>query len=245
MQAWQYVVATVVGVISIAWMSFAIVRLFTRRASAKATVREATAVESGLSGAPIPEGVRLFDAWSYRVGARFAGRIRIAVSNGRVAVAGPRVPRMLYQAWIWVQGLLLALVIPFVAAGAVTLDWRWIAAAVSLFFASFCVSMGGAGLWPGLGELFVTKEGHFFALEFPRNSVNQVDIGKGWSKGGLEVVLFPYKTAVDKMAGQRAVSFFAPDEYGREVRFAMELYTEADVRELSGMLGGTVTGESA
>jgi hypothetical protein len=245
MQAWQYVVTAVVAVISIGWMSFATVRLFTRRASAKANVREATAVESGLAGATIPEGTRVFDAWSYRVGARFAGRIRIAVSDERVAVAGPRIPRLLYQMWIWVQGLLLALVPPVIVAGAVMLDWRWIVSAVAIFVVSFGVSMGGAGLWPGLGELFVTKEGHFFALEFPRESVNQVDVGKGWSKGGLEVVLFPYKAGIDKMAGQRAVSFFAPDEHGREVRFAMELFTEADVRELSGMLGGTVTGESA
>jgi hypothetical protein len=245
MQAWQYVPVAVVGVISIGWMSFAIVRLFTRPASAKATVREATAVESGLTGATIPEGARVFDAWSYRVGARFAGRIRIAVYDERVAVAGPRVPRMLYQMWIWIQGLLLALVLPGIVTGAVTLDWRWIVAAVAVLVVSFCVSMGGAGLWPGLGELFVTKEGHFFALEFPRASVNQVDIGKGWSKGGLEVVLFPYKAGIDKMAGQRAVSFFAPDEHGREVRFAMELHTETNVRELAGMLGGIVTGESA
>jgi len=245
MQAWQQVVVAVVGVISMGWMSFAIVRLFTRPASAKATVREATAVESGLAGATITEGARVFDAWSYRVGARFAGRIRLAVYDERVAVAGPRVPRMLYEIWIWVQGLLLALVPPGIVAGAVTLDWRWIVAAVAVFVVSFCVSMGGAGLWPGLGELFVTKEGHFFALEFPRASVHQVDIGKGWSKGGLEVVLFPYKAGIDKMAGQRTVSFFAPDEHGCEVRFAMELHSEANVRELAGMLGGIVTGESA
>jgi len=241
MQAWQWIVAAAVGVASIGWMSFATVRLFTRRASAKAIVREATAFESGLAGAQIPEGVRVFDAWSYRVGARFAGRVRIAVYDERVAVAGPRVPRWLYQMWIWVQGLLLALVIPAIVTGAITLDWRWIAAAAAVFAISFSVSMGGAGLWPGLGELFVTKEGHFFALDFPRASVNQVDVGKGWSKGGLEVVLFPYKAGVDKMAGQRAVSFFAPDEHGREVRFAVDLYTQADVSELVSLLGGSVT----
>lgn len=64
MQAWQYVVVAVVGVISVGWMSFAIVRLFTRPASATAAVREATAVESGLAGATIPKGARVFDAWS-------------------------------------------------------------------------------------------------------------------------------------------------------------------------------------
>jgi len=245
LQSRQQVVAGVVGIMSVGWMALAIVRLFSRRASGTGVVREASAAESGLSGANVPAGVRIFDGWSYRVGARFAGRVRIAVSDGYVAVAGPRVPRTLYRIWIWVQGLLLALVIPALAATFITLDQRWLLTTVVVFVLSFGVSMGGAGLWPGLGELSVTKDARFFALEFPRSCVDQVDVGKGWSKGGLEVVLFPYKAGIDKMAGQRAVSFFAPDESGHEVRFAIDMFSEADVRELTGMLRGTGAGESA
>ena len=42
------------------------------------------------------------------MGARFAGRSRATVYEDRGIVAGPRVPRRLYQAWVWVQGILLA-----------------------------------------------------------------------------------------------------------------------------------------
>lgn len=241
MQTWQQLVIAIVAVASVGWMSLALVRLFSRRAPGKAIVRKATAIESGLVGGTIPEGARVFDGWSYRVGARFAGRVRIAVYEDRVAVAGPRVPRRLYELWMWVQGLLLALVPPAVVAAVITLDWRWIVAAIAIFLVSFGISFGGAGLWPGLGEVMHEK-GYFKALEFPRASVREVDVGKGWSKGGLEVVLFPYRAGVDKMAEGLAVSFFAPDEIGREVRFAIDIYSNEYARELSEMLAGTAVG---
>jgi hypothetical protein len=246
MQTWQGAVVATVAVVSIGWMSFAIVHLFSRRASDKAIVREGNAVESALVGGTVHQGSRVFDGWAYRVGARFAGRVRIAVYDDRVAMAGPRVPRRLYQLWIWTQGLMLALV-PAAATGAVvTLDWRWLVAAVAIFILSFGVSFGGAGLWPGLGELTNGAEnGYFKALEFPRASVREVDIGKGWSKGGLEVVLFPYKAGVDKMAAGRAVSFFAPDEQGHEVRFAIDVYNQEAARALSAMLATQATGMQA
>ena len=49
-------------------------------------------------------------------------------------------------------------------------------------------------------------------------------------------MLFPYKAGVDRMAAWRAVSFFAPDESGREVRFAVHTCSDEDADELSGML---------
>lgn len=244
MQPWQQIVLAFVAVVSIGWMSLALVRLFSRRASGSAVVREATAMESGLVSGTVPEGARVFDGWSYRVGARFAGRVRIAVYDDSVAVAGPRVPRALYETWMWVQGLLLALVPPALIAAVVTLDWRWLVAAIAIFVTSFGISFGGAGLWPGLGEV-LAEQGYFKALAFPRASVREVDIGKGWSKGGLEVVLFPYKAGVDKMSEGLAVSFFAPDEVGREVRFAMDMNTEEYARELSELLTRPSSGKAS
>jgi hypothetical protein len=38
------------------------------------------------------------------------------------------------------------------------------------------------------------------------------------------------------MAKDLAVSFFAPDEHGREVRFAMDMYAPERARELAEML---------
>ena len=61
-------------------------------------------------------------------------------------------------------------------------------------------------------------------------------IGKGWSNGGLAVVLPPYKPMVDKMADRRAVSFFAPDETKHEVRYALHMTSEVDAQELADLL---------
>lgn len=239
MQVWQWVVIAVVAVASLGWMSLALVRLFSRRAADRATVRKGTAVESGLVSGTVPVGARVFDGWAYRVGARFAGRVRIAVYNDSVAVAGPRVPRGLYELWLWVQGLLLALVLPALVAAVVALDWRWFVAALGILVVSWAISIGGAGMWPGLGEVVDNEQGYFKALEFPRESVREVDIGKGWSKGGFEVVLFPYKAGIDKLAEGLAVSFFAPDEFGREVRFAIDMYSNEQAREFARLLAGT------
>lgn len=235
LEAWQQIAIAVVAIASVGWMSLALVRLFSRGAAGRGVVRLATAVESGLVGGTVPEGARVFDGWSYRVGARFAGRVRIAVYEDVVAVAGPRVPRGLYWAWMWAQGLLLALVAPALVAAFLALDMRWILAALTMFVVSFGISFGGAGLWPGLGEVLHQK-GYFKTLEFPRASVSEVDIGKGWSKGGLDIVLLPYKAGVDKMAEGLAVSFFAPDEHGREVRFALDMYAPECAQELSQLL---------
>ena len=181
-----------------------------------------------------------FDGWSYRMGARFAGRVRIAVYPDTVAVSGPRVPSGIYKVWVWLQSLLLAAVFPALAAAIVLLDWRYLLLAVGLFVLSFAVSMGGAGLWPGLGELTAEDgEGRLKALEFPRDAIREIDIGKGWSKGGFEVILFPYLAGINNMAEGRAVSFFAPDETGHEVRFALDMYVESKATELATLLGST------
>jgi hypothetical protein len=234
-QPWQWIIIDIVAVVAVVGMSVSLVRMFSRRAAGRAIVRRGTAVESGLVEGVVPEGARVFDGWAYRVGARFAGRVRIAVYEDLVTVSGPRVPRRLYEAWMWAQGLLLAFAAPALAAAVVALDWRWLAIAIALFVLSFGISFAGAGLWPGLGEV-LSQEGYFKALEFPRAAVREVDVGKGWAKGGLEVVLLPYRPGIDQMSEGLAVSFFAPDEYGHEVRFAVSMYTPQCAAELAALL---------
>jgi hypothetical protein len=233
---WAWWVIVSITVVSLAWMLAALFRLFGRRADAPAVEREATALESALVGATVPEGAVAYDAWSFRVGARFAGRVRIVAQGGRVSVAGPRVPDALYRAWMGFQGVLLALVPPPLVAAVVLWDGRWALVALAAFVVSWAVSMLGAGLWPGLGELAAVESGRFRALDFPLASVSEVDVGRGWSKGGLEVVLFPYRAAIDAMVGRRVVSFFAPDERGREVRFALHMTSDEAAGELADLL---------
>lgn len=233
---WAWWVIATVTLASLAWMFAALFRLFGRRADTRAVEREGTALESALVGASVPDGAVAYDAWSYRVGARFAGRVRIVAQRGRVSVAGPRVSDALYRAWMWIQGILLALVVPMLVAAVVLWDGRWALAALVSFVVSWAVSMLGAGLWPALGELGAVENGRFRALDYPIASVREVDVGRGWSKGGLGVVLFPYRAAIDAMAGRRVVSFFGPDERGREVRFALHMTSDEAARELADLL---------
>lgn len=235
--AWQLAVVAIAGAAGLGMMVSACIRLMSRRSPARAVERPGSALESGAYGVSAPEGVRVFDAWSYRVGARFAGRVRVLVSAHRVVVCGPRVPGHIYDLWIWVQALLLGLVPAALAWALVTLDRRALAFSAGLFVASFVVSILGAGLWPALGELPGIQAGRFPALDLPRSAVSAVRVGAGWSDGGLAVVLAPYRPGIDALAAGRAVSFFGPDERGREVRFALHCYSDAEAEGLAGLLG--------
>ena len=70
------------------------------------------------------------------------------------------------------------------AAGSI-MDGRQVVAALALAFASWSVSIVGAGAWPGLGEAEVMDEARFTAVEFPRTAVDDVTVGVGWSNGGI------------------------------------------------------------
>jgi hypothetical protein len=232
--AWSMVALVAVAAFGV--LGAAVVRLFSRRAQARALEREATAFESALVGAEAVPGARAFDAWSYRVGARFAGRVRIVLDADRVVVAGPRVPRGIYRAWIAAQAALLALVPPLVLAAVLALDPRIALLALLAFIVSWGVSMLGAGLWPGLGELPSVDTGHHRAVSFEGGEVVEIDAGAGWEKGGLGIVLLPYVRAITAFARQRPVSFFAPDEDGLEIRFALHMTSDGAAAELAPLL---------
>lgn len=238
LELWQWLIVGLIAMANVAWMGWNIVRLFSRRSRVPGTVREASAFESAIADAEHPINADAFDVWSYRVGARFAGRVRIVIYPETVSVAGPRIPRGLYRVWIWTQAILLALAPAALIGAIMKLDWRWLVLAFVLAFVSWAVSAGGAGLWPGLGEIEVVDHGRFSAVEFPRDAINSVKVGTGWSDGGLAVVLWPYKAAVDGMARNRAVSFFAPDGDGLLVRYALHAYSEDDATRLAALLRG-------
>jgi hypothetical protein len=231
-------VVAVTAVVAVGWMVANIWRLYSRKATQPATVRQATAAESGLYGAEVPEGARVFDAFAYRVGARFAGRTRIVFDGETVSVAGPRAPKGLYAVWIWVQGLPLALVAPAAVAAVIFLDWRWALAALALLVASVAAMAVGAGVWPGMGEVeWIGTDGYFKALEFPRALANDVRIGRGWARGGLSAIVLLYERGIDQIAKTRAVSFYAPDEDGREVVYALQFLSDDAAQEVAGLLG--------
>lgn len=238
MQMWQWVVVGVVAVACVGYMTFTIARMFGRRADGAAVLREATAFESARVGAEAPTGALAFDAFSYRVPARFAGRCRIVVQDGALSLAGPRVPFGLYAFWIWFQGIILALTPAALVAAIVKLDWKWLVAAVAVFVVAQAVSAIGAGIWPGFGEMEYIEGGRFKAVEFKIEQVHDVKIGAGWADGGINVVVMPVVKGIDQLAEGKAVSFFAPDDEGRDVRHAFHFASATDANEFAGLLGG-------
>ncbi|MHB1342651.1 MAG: hypothetical protein ACYC77_03695 [Coriobacteriia bacterium] len=238
MSLWQYAVVGVVAVICVGYMGVAITRMFSRDAGSTAELRDGTAFESGLATAAMPAGAYAVDGFSYRVPARYAGRVRLVVAGDRVSVTGPRAPKGAYVVWIWVQGLLLALVPAVFVMAAVKLDWKIALLALALFAVNLAFSSLGAGLWPALGEMSILEKGALPALEFSSADVHDVKVGPGWADGGIDVVLLPVKGGIDALSVGRAVSFFAPDEDGRDVRYAIHTYSEADATALAAALGG-------
>lgn len=232
----QWAVIGVVAAACLGPMALTIHRMFSRRGDVeKATERRATAFESALIAEP-PAGVVGYDGFSYRVTARFAGKVRVVVGDGAVVVAGPRVPRGIYVLWIWVQGLLLALVPPLLAWALVALDWRPLLWGLGIGIVSLGISSLGAGLWPGLGEMPFLTDGVHTGLEVPLSSVSDVAVGEGWARGGMETVLLPYKRGIDALAAEHAVSWFASDERGVLVRFAVHLHDADAASQLAEQL---------
>ena len=239
MRPWQAALVGAVALACVGYMGFTIIRMFGRRADGPpAILREATAFESARVGAEAPVGAQAFDAFSYRVPGRLAGRSRLVVDGDTVSLAGPRVPYGIYAIWIWLQGLLLALVPAALVAAAVRLDWRWIVMTLAVFALGQVVSAVGAGIWPGLGETEYIERGRFRAVEFALAQVHDVRVGSGWADGGIDVVVMPVVNSIDKLAEGRAVSFFAPDEVGRDVRYAFHFASDADASEFASLLSG-------
>ena len=240
--SWQIALTALIAVCDVATMAYFVARMFARRSESGPTslARPGTPAESGRYAARVPASARVWDGYSFRVTARFAGRVRVVIDSERGVgvVCGPRVPRALYVVWIWAQALVLALVPASLVWAVVALDWRGLIAGLALFALSLGISGIGAGLWPGLGEVYGPVDGMLPALEFPLSAVSDVTLGRGWANGGIDIVLLPYVRAIDRMAIDHAVSWDAPDADGRMVRFAVSIDDTAEARELVAALGG-------
>ena len=154
-----------------------------------------------------------------------------------LSVAGPRIPFGLYSFWIWLQGLSLALVPVALVWALVAWDWRPLLVAAGFLVLSVA-SMGiGAGIWPGFGETVLAGEGHFNAVEIPLARVSEVQVGSGWARDGLQVVVAPYKAGIDQLA-TNTVTFRAPDGEGHNVIYAIQMFSAADAKQSSSLLTG-------
>lgn len=238
MQTWQLIVVLTVAVVCVGYMSFTIIRMLHRPAEGNATVRNSTPLETGLVGAVPESGERAFDGFSYRVTARYAGRVRVVVREDSITIAGPRAPRSLYSLWIWLQGLAFALVPPALVLAAVKLDWRALLLAVGIFVLSALFMAIGAGVWPGMGETLFVGEGRFDATEIELSAVRNVTVGEGWARDGMQLVIAPYVPGINQLAKDYAVSFNAPDGEGRDASWAVHMLSKEDAAELQALLSG-------
>lgn len=233
---WQFAVVVAAAVLSIGFMGVQIARLQFRSADGQAVARPGDAAESGRYGAVAPRGAEVFDGFSYRVGARFAGRARVVVDGDRISFCAPRGPAGLYWLWIWLQGLTLAAAVPLLVWAAVALDWRMLLWSLGALVVSALIMAIGAGVWPGLGEVPGLTDGRYPTLEHAVRDARDVRIGPGWASGGLNWVVLPYVGGIDRIAVGHAVSWFGPDERGREVRYALHCYDEAQAARLYELL---------
>lgn len=218
-------------------MAYSILGMFPADSRGDAVLRPSTPLETGFVGAQPTEAQQAFDGWSYRVQARYAGRVRIVVDADKLSVAGPRVPFGLYSFWIWLQGLTLALVPVFLVWALVAWNWRPLGVGVATLFASVLVMAIGAGVWPGLGETVLAGEGHFNAVEAPLDQVSDVEVGGGWARDGMQAIVFFYKPGIDPLA-TNAVTFRAPDGEGHSVVYAIQMFTKQDAEKLASLLAG-------
>jgi hypothetical protein len=231
---WQWVVVGITASVCLGVMTASISRMFPRGGPADGVTRASTALESGLWGASAHPGQTVFDGWSYRVQARYAGRVRVVVDD-RVSVAGPRVGAFAYRGWIWLQGVTLALVPVALVWAVVGLDWRMLLAGFGLFVLSTGIMGLGAGIWPGAGELALVANGSFEATEFRASAITDAGIGK-WATDGMQTVILLYKPMIDQLAKDVTVTFRAPDGSGHLVRYAIQMYSAEDARRLLGLL---------
>jgi hypothetical protein len=186
------------------------------------------------------EQVSSFEAYSYRVSARFGSRVRLSVADGSVTITGPRLGLVVYRAWIAVQAVLLALACVALLLALILWDWRVLVAALLLLLLHLAVSGFGAGCLWELANLTAFLEGTTGkAATFPLDTVNRVRIGRGWARKGMWLLILPYVAGINSLAEGFCVSFEAPDgDTGREVVYALHMQTSEEARALAGLLEG-------
>lgn len=237
MALWQWSIVALALIVFVGYMAYSILGMFPKDASGEGVVRPSTPLETGFVGAQPASSQQAFDGWSYRVQARYAGRVRVVVDGDRLSVAGPRIPFGLYSFWIWLQGLTLALVPAFLVWALVAWNWRPLAIGFGTLVVSVVVMAIGAGVWPGLGETVLAGEGHFNAVEVPLSRVSDVQVGGGWARDGMQAIVFFYKPGIDPLA-TNAVTFKAPDGEGHDVVYAIQMFSNEDARKLASLLTG-------
>jgi hypothetical protein len=186
----------------------------------------------------VTERYPTFEAYSYRVSARFGSRVRISVTGATVTITGPRLGLTAYRLWIAAQAALLASTFVALVAALILWDWRGLVAALLLFLLHLAVSGFGAGCLWELADLTVFLEGRQGeTITFALDAVKSVKTGSGWARKGMWLLILPYVAGINSLAKGFCVSFEAPDgDQGREVVYALHMQTQEDAQALAALL---------
>ena len=180
-----------------------------------------------------------FEAYSYRVSARFGSRVQIVVGNDTVTIIGPRLSQSVYRSWITIQAVLLTLVLLALLGTLIFWDWRGLLVALLLLLTHLAASGFGAGcLWEMANLIAFIEETQGETVTFPLNTVRRIRVGRGWARRGMWLLILPYVAGINSLAEGFCVSFEAPSgESGREVVYALHMHSRDEARALAGLLG--------
>jgi hypothetical protein len=139
------------------------------------------------------EQATTFEAYSYRVSARFGSRVQVAVGDHTITVAGPRLGLTVYRLWIAAQIALLTSVFLAVLGALLVWGWRGFLAAFLLLLAHLAAGGFGAGcLWETANLNAFAQGTRGETVTFPLDTVKRIKIGKGWARKGMWLLIFPY-----------------------------------------------------
>jgi hypothetical protein len=180
-----------------------------------------------------------FEAYSYRVSARFGSRVQIVVGNNTVTISGPRLSPSVYRLWIAVQAVLLTLVVLALLGTLIFWDWRGLMVALLLLLAHLAVSGFGAGcLWEMANLTAFIERMPGETVAFPLDTVKRIKVGSGWARRGMWLLILPYVTGINSLAEGFCVSFEAPDgQPNRQVVYALHMQSRDEARTFAGLLG--------
>lgn len=180
-------------------------------------------------------------AYHYRLTSRFGYYVKIHVAGSELSVSGPRLGTGLYA--FFIGGIVLTSLLTYVAilTAVVYWNWRYLLVAVGFFLGNILFTMAcAAGLWALPDSAAIADPGTLDKVTVPLSSIRDVRVGPGWDRQGIGFVIGPVVGAVNSMAGDKTVSFLAPDPVtGRYVTYGVCAYTSQEAAVLAERLRGS------
>lgn len=178
--------------------------------------------------------------YHYRLASRFGYYVKIHVTDADVSVSGPRLSPGMYAFFIAGQVLLKLLVYVAFLAAVVLWNWRYLLVTLGIYVAGSVFTIAcAAGLWALPDVAAIVAPGALDKVTVPLSSVRDVRVGPGWDRQGIGFILGPIVGRIDEMAGDRTVSFLAPDPTtGRYVTYGVCAYTSEEAAALAERLRG-------